>query len=166
MLRAEKEVKTPLTRQLDRLSRQILWVAGVALVTSTALNLARGDDFTTVFNAAVAFAIAAIPTGLPRGRDDDPGLRDKDAGRGRGDHEAAPVDRDPRLYLSDQLGQDRNTHAESDDRRPDGRRRPPVRHRGPGVLHRGQNDPRGRAGRDPARSVPAARRPSFRREHQ
>jgi Ca2+-transporting ATPase len=65
MLKAEKAVKTPLTRQLGRLTRQILWVAGIALVTSMALNLARGDDFTTVFNAAVAFAIAAIPTGLP-----------------------------------------------------------------------------------------------------
>jgi Ca2+-transporting ATPase len=65
MLKAEKAVKTPLTRQLARLTRQILWVAGVALVTSIALNLARGDDFTTVFTAAVAFAIAAIPTGLP-----------------------------------------------------------------------------------------------------
>jgi P-type Ca2+ transporter type 2C len=65
MLKAEKAAKTPLTRQLDWLTRQILWVAGVALVTSMALNIARGDDFTTVFNAAVAFAIAAIPTGLP-----------------------------------------------------------------------------------------------------
>jgi Ca2+-transporting ATPase len=65
MLKAEKAAKTPLTRQLDRLTREILWVAGMALLTSMALNLARGYDFTKVFNAAVAFAIAAIPTGLP-----------------------------------------------------------------------------------------------------
>jgi Ca2+-transporting ATPase len=65
MLQAEKAVKSPLTRQLDRLTRQILYIAALALVASMALNLSRGDTFTAVFNAAVAFAIAAIPTGLP-----------------------------------------------------------------------------------------------------
>ena len=29
------------------------------------LNLSRGDSFNTVFTAAIAFAISAIPTGLP-----------------------------------------------------------------------------------------------------
>jgi len=46
-------------------ARQILWIAGVALVVSMALNPARGDTFTAVFNAAVAFAIGAIPENLP-----------------------------------------------------------------------------------------------------
>ena len=32
MLQAQPTVKTPLTRQLDRLSRQLLLVAGVALI--------------------------------------------------------------------------------------------------------------------------------------
>ena len=40
-------------------------VAGIALVASMALNLARGETFIAVFNAAVAFAIAAIPVGQP-----------------------------------------------------------------------------------------------------
>ena len=65
MLQEEPDVKTPLTRQMDRLSRQILVIAGIALVASMALNLARGETFVAVFNAAVAFAIAAIPVGLP-----------------------------------------------------------------------------------------------------
>src|SRR5208282_2720027 len=65
MLQAEAAVKTPLTRQLDKLTHQILWIAGVALVVSMALNLARGDTFTTVFTAAVAFAIGALPENLP-----------------------------------------------------------------------------------------------------
>ena len=65
MLQAEQAVKTPLTRQLDKLTRQILWIAGVALVVSMALNLARGDTFTVVFTAAVAFAIGALPENLP-----------------------------------------------------------------------------------------------------
>jgi P-type Ca2+ transporter type 2C len=65
MLQAGKAAKTPLTRQLDRLTQQILWIAVVALVVSMAINLARGNTFTAVFNAAVAFSISAIPTGLP-----------------------------------------------------------------------------------------------------
>ena len=65
MLAEEQAVKTPLTRQMDRLTGQILVIAGIALVASMALNLARGETFIAVFNAAVAFAIAAIPVALP-----------------------------------------------------------------------------------------------------
>src|ERR1700723_124383 len=65
LLAGEQQVKTPLTRQMDRLTRQILVIAGIALIASMALNLARGETFIAVFNAAVAFAIAAIPVGLP-----------------------------------------------------------------------------------------------------
>src|SRR4051812_30216940 len=65
MLQASGETETPLTRQLTKLTKQILWIAGAALVVSMALNLSRGDSFDTVFTAAIAFAIAAIPTGLP-----------------------------------------------------------------------------------------------------
>ena len=65
MLAEEQAVKTPLTRQMDRLSKQILVIGGIALVASMALNLARGDTFIVTFNAAVAFAIAAIPVALP-----------------------------------------------------------------------------------------------------
>jgi magnesium-transporting ATPase (P-type) len=65
MLAAEEPGKTPLTRQLDRLTHQILTIAGVALVVSMALNLRRGDSFDVVFAAAVAFAIGAIPENLP-----------------------------------------------------------------------------------------------------
>jgi Ca2+-transporting ATPase len=65
MLAAERAAKTPLTRQLDRLTRQILLIAAVALAISMALNLARGDTFKSVFIAAVAFAIGALPENLP-----------------------------------------------------------------------------------------------------
>jgi Ca2+-transporting ATPase len=65
MLQERQDVKTPLTRQMDRLSEQILVIGGIALVASMALNLARGDTFIATFNAAVAFAIAAIPVALP-----------------------------------------------------------------------------------------------------
>ena len=65
LLQGEQAVKTPLTRQMDQLTGQILVIAGIALIASMALNLARGETFIAVFNAAVAFAIAAIPVGLP-----------------------------------------------------------------------------------------------------
>ena len=65
MLQAQPTVKTPLTRQLDHLSKQLLLVAGVALIASMALNLSRGYTFNAVLPAAVAFAIAAVPVQLP-----------------------------------------------------------------------------------------------------
>ena len=65
MLQAEQAVKTPLSRQLEKLTQQILVIAGVALIISMVLNLARGDTFTVVFTAAVAFAVGALPENLP-----------------------------------------------------------------------------------------------------
>src|ERR1700749_3320580 len=65
LLQEEQATKTPLTRQLDRLTGQILVIAGLALIASRALTLARGQTFIAGVNAAVAFAIAAIPVGLP-----------------------------------------------------------------------------------------------------
>ena len=65
LLAAQDRTTSPLTRQLARLTRQILWIAGAALVVSMVLNLARGAEFTVVFAAAVAFAIGALPENLP-----------------------------------------------------------------------------------------------------
>src|SRR3989440_1041386 len=65
LLQHESETETPLTRQLGKLTTQILLIAGIAVAISMILNLSRGDTFTTVFTAAIAFAVSAIPTGLP-----------------------------------------------------------------------------------------------------
>jgi Ca2+-transporting ATPase len=65
LLQAEKASATPLTRQLGKLTNQILVIAGLALLASILLNLARGNKFDEVFTVAIAFAISAIPTGLP-----------------------------------------------------------------------------------------------------
>ncbi len=65
MLQTEKDTETPLTRQLSKLTNQILIIAGIALLASVIMNLARGNEFNVVFTAAIAFAISAIPTGLP-----------------------------------------------------------------------------------------------------
>ena len=66
MLSQETESSSPLTRQLNRLTSQILVISGTALVISIAINASRPENtFKEVFLAAIAFAIAAIPTGLP-----------------------------------------------------------------------------------------------------
>ena len=65
MLQSQDESKSPLTMQLEKLTKQLVTIAGLALVASVAINMARGQSFTDVFTVAVAFAIAAIPTGLP-----------------------------------------------------------------------------------------------------
>ena len=55
------------------------------------------------------------PDGPARRRHDDPLVRDADAREGERDHEAAPLDRDARLDVGDQLRQDRDADAEPDD---------------------------------------------------
>ena len=65
MLQRQDESKSPLTLQLDKLTKQLVTIAGLALVASVVINMARGQSFKEVFTVAVAFSIAAIPTGLP-----------------------------------------------------------------------------------------------------
>ena len=65
MLQSTTESRTPLTRQLDHLTRQIFLIAGLALLVSVVINLARGETFTAIFHAAVAFAIGALPENMP-----------------------------------------------------------------------------------------------------
>jgi Ca2+-transporting ATPase len=66
MLQTTAEEKTPLTRQLDALTNQIIVIAGLALVASIALGYFVYDqEFDILFVSAVAFAVAAVPTGLP-----------------------------------------------------------------------------------------------------
>ena len=65
MLQHQDETVTPLTKQLQKLTMQILFISGAAVVISIIINSSRGYAFKTVFTAALAFAIAAIPTGLP-----------------------------------------------------------------------------------------------------
>ena len=66
MLQTTADEKTPLTRQLDALTNQIIIIAGLALAASIALGYFVYDQpFETLFISAVAFAVAAMPTGLP-----------------------------------------------------------------------------------------------------
>ncbi|MEZ4715950.1 MAG: HAD-IC family P-type ATPase [Caldilineaceae bacterium] len=57
--------KTPLQKQLDRLTIIIAGLAGIAFVLMIILGLRNGQEFNSIFIAGVALAISAIPTGLP-----------------------------------------------------------------------------------------------------
>jgi P-type Ca2+ transporter type 2C len=65
LLQATTVEKTPLTKQLDALTNQILIIAGISIVISISLGLYRGVQAQELFLSAVAFAVAAIPTALP-----------------------------------------------------------------------------------------------------
>ncbi len=65
MLQQTKDEVTPLTRQLNALTNQILVIAGVALLISIGIGLARDTPFDILFLTAISFSVSAIPTGLP-----------------------------------------------------------------------------------------------------
>ena len=123
MLQATGIEKTPLTKQLDALTNQILVIAGIALVD---LDRARPVPRRP--------APGAVPErGRVRGRGDPDGAAGRrhghpveglaDARRGRRDHEAPALGGDARLDVGAQLRQDRHADAQPDDRGPDGDRR-------------------------------------------
>jgi len=57
--------KTPLQKQLDRLTVIIAGLAGLAFVAMILLGIWNEQDLDAVFVSGVALAISAIPTGLP-----------------------------------------------------------------------------------------------------
>ncbi len=65
MLQGTAVEKTPLTKQLDRLTSQILLIAGAAIAVSIVLGMYRSVQLQDLFLSAVAFGVAAIPTALP-----------------------------------------------------------------------------------------------------
>jgi P-type Ca2+ transporter type 2C len=65
LLNKTESDKTPLQKQLDRLTLIIAGLAGLAFVLMVIMGLSHGDPFQTIFVAGIALAISAIPTGLP-----------------------------------------------------------------------------------------------------
>ncbi|HEY7451495.1 MAG TPA: HAD-IC family P-type ATPase [Candidatus Limnocylindria bacterium] len=66
MLQAAEEDETPLTKQINALTQQLLIIAGLALAASIAIGYFRySTPFDELFVTAIAFAVSAIPTGLP-----------------------------------------------------------------------------------------------------
>jgi P-type Ca2+ transporter type 2C len=57
--------KTPLQKQLDKLTVAIAGIAGIAFVVMVLLGLRNGEPFNVIFTAGIALAISAITTGMP-----------------------------------------------------------------------------------------------------
>ncbi|MGH8950762.1 MAG: cation-translocating P-type ATPase, partial [Acidimicrobiia bacterium] len=57
--------KTPLQKQLDRLTVLIAGLAGLAFLAMVILGLRNDQELDAIFISGVALAISAIPTGLP-----------------------------------------------------------------------------------------------------
>jgi P-type Ca2+ transporter type 2C len=57
--------KTPLQKQLDRLTMVIASLAGLAFILMVIMGIRNGQSKDAIFIAGVALAISAIPTGLP-----------------------------------------------------------------------------------------------------
>ena len=65
MMNAVEQDKTPLQKQLDRLTIIMATVAGMAFLGMTGIGLARGLTLDLLVITGVSMAIAAVPTGLP-----------------------------------------------------------------------------------------------------
>jgi Ca2+-transporting ATPase len=57
--------KTPLQKQLDKLTITIAGLAGLAFVLMVIMGLRNGQALDAIFIAGIALAVSAIPTGLP-----------------------------------------------------------------------------------------------------
>ncbi|MET1154223.1 HAD-IC family P-type ATPase [Arthrobacter sp.] len=65
MLSVQKAEKTPLTKQVDRLTIFIIIAALFAFIAIVAMGLASGESFAVLFGIGVALAVGSIPDALP-----------------------------------------------------------------------------------------------------
>jgi P-type Ca2+ transporter type 2C len=65
VLAGQKTEKSPLTKQVDRLTIFILGMAGLGFVLIVFMGLRQGDDPKTLFNIGVSLAVGSIPDALP-----------------------------------------------------------------------------------------------------
>jgi Ca2+-transporting ATPase len=65
LLNKTESDKTPLQKQLDRLTIMIAGLAGLAFVLMIIMGMRQGQPLDAIFVAGIALAISAIPTGLP-----------------------------------------------------------------------------------------------------
>ena len=65
LLNKTESDKTPLQKQLDKLTILIAGMAGIAFILMVILGISNGQPLDVIFIAGIALAISAIPTGLP-----------------------------------------------------------------------------------------------------
>jgi cation-transporting ATPase F len=61
----QTNLSTPLTRKFDKFSRTLLYIILAVAAFTFAVGLAYGNSWVSMFEAAVALAVSAIPEGLP-----------------------------------------------------------------------------------------------------
>lgn len=65
MLKEHKAEKTPLMRQIDRVTLFIIGMAVLAFLAILIMGLSQGGSFTKLFNIGISLAIGSIPDALP-----------------------------------------------------------------------------------------------------
>ncbi len=65
LLNKTEAEKTPLQKQLDRLTITIAGLAGIAFLLMLVIGMSKGNEFAVIFTAGIALAISAIPSGMP-----------------------------------------------------------------------------------------------------
>jgi Ca2+-transporting ATPase len=65
LLQAEGQEKSPLEKQIDRLTVWLSYIAVAAMAVVIIVGLIHGQSRTELFNLAIVMAIAAVPTGMP-----------------------------------------------------------------------------------------------------
>lgn len=65
MIKEHKEEKTPLMRQIDRVTLFIIGMAILAFLAILTIGLSQGESFTSLFNIGISLAIGSIPDALP-----------------------------------------------------------------------------------------------------
>ncbi|NES95635.1 MAG: cation-transporting P-type ATPase [Desertifilum sp. SIO1I2] len=65
LMEERTSLSTPLTRKFDKFSRTLLYIILSVASFTFAVGLGQGQSWVTMFEAAVALAVSAIPEGLP-----------------------------------------------------------------------------------------------------
>ncbi len=65
LMQQQTNLTTPLTRKFDKFSRTLLYVILTVAAFTFAVGLGYGNTWVTMFEAAVALTVSAIPEGLP-----------------------------------------------------------------------------------------------------
>lgn len=65
LMQQSPNLKTPLTRKLDKFSKTLLYIVLGLTTLMFVVSVAQGESWAEGFITAVAFAVAAIPEGLP-----------------------------------------------------------------------------------------------------
>ena len=116
MLQGQDESKSPLTVQLEKLTKQLVMIAALGAGRLHRAQHGARAELHGGLHRCGGVRDRRDPDGASRGRDDDPVARHAAAGRRERDHQAAALDGDAGCDLGDLLRQDGHADAQPDDR--------------------------------------------------